>query len=132
MTKLEKGNAKEDIGKFYTYGNQQTGTTGYQGGQKGQGVYNPDQFNEMMQVAANSGNGDVLDKGVVHQDVEYADQLQPFDITINFANETGAKAKMSLYGCEILNEGMGFSIQDLSTNVQYSFVARDLEELHRD
>jgi hypothetical protein len=129
MRNHEDNASQEDIGKFWTYGTENDAgetETSYTGND-GHGIYNINEFNEMMQRAA--GNGDLLDEGGQNIEIEYADQLQPFDITVNFMNEMGEKAKLSLFGCEILNEGMGFSVQDLSTNVQYSFVARDLEEL---
>ena len=45
----------------------------------------------------------------------YADELLPFDITITLANEYGQKASIVLYGVELLNEGMGFSVDSLTT-----------------
>lgn len=54
----------------------------------------------------------------------YADQILPFDITLGAANEYGALAVMRVYGCEILNEGMGVSIDDLQTAQQTTYVAR--------
>ena len=56
----------------------------------------------------------------------YADQVLPFDIHIAYNNEYGKQAKKSLYGVEILNEGSGISIEDISLDTQYSFVARQL------
>ena len=40
----------------------------------------------------------------------YADELLPFDITISCANEYGQRAVTVIYGVEILNEGVGISI----------------------
>ncbi len=50
-------------------------------------------------------------------------------ITINFLNENGQAAKMTLYGVEILNEGMGMSIDDITTEKACTFIARNLEEM---
>ena len=44
----------------------------------------------------------------------YVDQIPPFDVVIVAANEYGKAATMRIYGIEILNEGSGFSIDDLS------------------
>ncbi|WPA89507.1 major head protein [Moorella phage MTATph1] len=60
----------------------------------------------------------------------YVDQLLPFDVTIHFANEYGQRAQIDIYGVEILNNGMGVSIDDVVTEQTYSFVARSLKELH--
>jgi len=113
---------KDDVGQFHTFGEDEDENA------YSTGKHNPDKFNEMVQKAMANGNNDLLDDATVQRDVKYADQLMPFDIVLNFQNEMGEQAKLSIYGCEILNEGMGFSIQDLSTNVQYSFVAKDIEE----
>jgi len=59
----------------------------------------------------------------------FSDEIPPFDITINFLNENGQAAKMTLYGVEILNEGMGMSIDDITTEKACTFIARNLEEM---
>lgn len=57
----------------------------------------------------------------------YADEILPFDITISFANEYGQKAVLTIYGVELLNEGSGFSIDSVSTEKAYTFVARRVD-----
>lgn len=57
----------------------------------------------------------------------YADELPPFDVTISFQNEYGQKSVMVIYGVEILNEGMGFSIDSITSEKACTFVARALE-----
>jgi len=59
----------------------------------------------------------------------FSDEIPPFDITINFLNEYGQAAKMVLYGVEILNEGMGMSIDDITTEKACTFIARNLDEM---
>ena len=59
----------------------------------------------------------------------YADQIPPFDITITFMNEYGQSAKMVIFGVEILNEGSGMSIDDITTEKACTFVARGLSHL---
>jgi hypothetical protein len=59
----------------------------------------------------------------------YADEIPPFDITITFRNEYGQGAKMAIYGVEILNEGMGLSIDDLTTEKACTFIARAIENI---
>lgn len=56
----------------------------------------------------------------------YADQIPPFDIVIFGGNEHGNTGKMTIHGVEILNEGMGLSIDDIVTEQQMTFVAREI------
>ena len=56
----------------------------------------------------------------------FSDQVLPFDVTLAAANEYGALAVMRIYGCEILNEGYGVSIDDIVSEQQMSYVARTL------
>ncbi|MBU1134870.1 MAG: hypothetical protein KJ569_08175 [Candidatus Omnitrophica bacterium] len=56
----------------------------------------------------------------------YADQVPPFDITLAAANEYGAIAVMKVWGVETLNEGYGVSIDDIVSEEQMTYVARDV------
>lgn len=56
----------------------------------------------------------------------YADQIPPFNITLVGANEYGAMSLKRILGVEILNEGSGCSIDDIVTEQQYTYVARDV------
>lgn len=58
--------------------------------------------------------------------VFYVDQILPFDIAIVAVNEYGQSAQMRLYGCEILNEGSGFSIDDIVIENQMTYVCRTI------
>lgn len=62
----------------------------------------------------------------------YSDEIPPFDITVNFLNEYGQSAQMTIYGVEILNEGMGMSIDDITTEKACTFIARGLDEMTSD
>ena len=57
----------------------------------------------------------------------YADEILPFDITITFANEYGSKSVLTIFGVEILNEGSGFSVDNISSEKAYTFVARRID-----
>ncbi len=57
----------------------------------------------------------------------YSDQILPFDITLSGTNEIGAATTMKIFGVEILNEGMGVSIDDAVTEMQATWVARLVE-----
>lgn len=56
----------------------------------------------------------------------YADQIPPFNVTMVGANEYGALMKMFVAGCEILNEGSGVSIDDIVTEHEFTYVAREV------
>jgi len=55
-----------------------------------------------------------------------ADQILPFDIVLASTNEFGSSAKMTIYGVEFVSESGGVSIDDLTTEKQYSFIARSV------
>jgi hypothetical protein len=56
----------------------------------------------------------------------YVDQIPPFDVAIVAANEYGKAATMRIYGIEILNEGSGFSIDDMVIENQMTYVCRTI------
>lgn len=58
--------------------------------------------------------------------VAYVDQILPFDVAIVAVNEYGQSAQMRIYGCEILNEGSGFSIDDIVVENQMTYVCRTI------
>ena len=58
--------------------------------------------------------------------VFYVDQILPFDVTIVAVNEYGNAAQMRMYGCEILNEGSGFSIDDMVVENQMTYICRTI------
>jgi hypothetical protein len=57
------------------------------------------------------------------------DQLPPVDMTILFTNEYGSLSKMQLYGVEFFTDGQTMSIEDLLTEQQLQFVARDMDPM---
>ncbi len=57
------------------------------------------------------------------------DQLPPFDITIQFANEYGKISRMGIYGMEFVNEGQTMSIEDIFIENATNFVARDFDPM---
>ena len=56
----------------------------------------------------------------------YSDQILPFDVTIAGANEYGAMAAAKIFGVEILNEGCGSTIDDAVSEMQATFVGREV------
>lgn len=63
---------------------------------------------------------------------KYSDEIPPFDVTINFLNEYGQSAKMTIFGVEILNEGMGMSVDDITTEKACTFIARGIDDMVSD
>lgn len=113
--------------KYYSYKALSTTGERFVEAPGGNDLYQPEAFNDMMSRAAN--NQGLLETADWNYQIEYADQLMPFNVTVNFVNETGARAKMSLIDVEILNQGMGVSVDDLATSQNYTFVCRDIQEL---
>jgi hypothetical protein len=61
-----------------------------------------------------------------------ADQLPRFDIVVSCANEYGHKARMTLYGIELMSEGSVFSIENLITEATFQFTASNISILRQD
>lgn len=76
----------------------------------------------------NLGNNSGV-RGFKNVNAYYADEIKPFDVSITLHNEYGNAAKFSLLGCEILNEGSGMSIDDITTEKACTFVARSITHL---
>lgn len=55
-----------------------------------------------------------------------SDQLPPFSIIITAANEKGGAAMQVIHGVTLVNYGTTYSIDDLYTEVTYSYVATDV------
>ena len=53
----------------------------------------------------------------------YADQLLPFDVTLVAQNELGQAAWCTINACEIINEGKGMSVDDITSEEQFTFIA---------
>jgi hypothetical protein len=55
-----------------------------------------------------------------------SDQLPPFSIVLTAANEKGAMATQIVHGITLVNYGTTYSIDDLYTEVTYTYVATDV------
>lgn len=97
-----------------------------------------DDWDKFMSEAAggsvSGSNGNATTGGKVSSLItktlpKYADEILPFDITITFANEYGQAAKVVIYGVELLNEGTGYSIESVSSERAYTFVARSVDSM---
>lgn len=79
---------------------------------------------------ASSNPEDVTRRAAVIANPYYDDEVPPFDVTISFANEYGQEAVLVVYGCEILNEANGFSIDSVLSQKACTFVARRVAPMH--
>lgn len=79
-----------------------------------------------LQDNAAAFNGSDLSSNYEIKQAWYVDQLPPFDAVIVAANEYGQAATMRIYGIEILNEGSGFSIDDIVIENQMTYVCRTI------
>ena len=80
-------------------------------------------------VTATDGTVTTSAQGVARSQVsapDYMDQIWPFDVTLVAQNEYGQGAWSSIVGCEIINEGGGISMDDLTNEEQATYIA-----LHR-
>ncbi|MEK1829061.1 hypothetical protein AAAC51_07880 [Priestia megaterium] len=80
-------------------------------------------------AAASTSRNDLVQGWQQKRKANFIDEIPPFDITVNFLNEYGQASKMEIYGVEILNEGMGMSVDDLTTEKACTFVARNVVEM---
>jgi len=56
----------------------------------------------------------------------YVDQLPPFTIVMTAANEYGHSSRMEIHGCEVLNNGSGVSVDDMTIDESMTFVCTDI------
>lgn len=93
-------------------------------------------FNQtnLTNAAVNSDSLRVADGFMINRALQkatpvYADEIPPFDVTISFGNEYGQMARIVIYGVEILNEGTGFSIDNVTSEKACTFVARRVDTM---
>jgi len=66
---------------------------------------------------------------VRQQRLRYADQIPEFDITLSFINDSGDAAFCVIGGVTLVNEGWGYTLDDLTSEVAYTYVARHITPL---
>lgn len=76
-------------------------------------------------LTLNAGNYQ-LSSGWEYTTPWYSDQVPPFNISLTGVNEQGYASSMAILGVEILNEGYGVSIDDIVSEQQMTFVAREV------
>ncbi len=103
-------------------------TFGLKNTQRGYGINAWDDEMTRLGYAKVGANGTWDDSNLTSFYVpEYADQIMPFNIAITGANEFGQRMGMEIYGIQIMNEGSGFSVDDVISAKAYTFVARKLK-----
>jgi hypothetical protein len=68
-------------------------------------------------------------KYVAFRQIRYVDQLPPFDLTLVFLNEAGAFAWLSLMGVQFINEGFGYTLNDLGSEIAVTYAATGIRPL---
>lgn len=53
----------------------------------------------------------------------YPDQIPPFDVVLNAANEYGGLSIMKILGIELMNSGYGISVDDIVSEHSYTWIA---------
>lgn len=101
------------------------------GGDNDSTVMTIDEWDKMMTGNTDSsGSSSDTAKSVASKaTIRYSDEVPPFDITISFANEYGQKAVQVIYGVELLNEGVGYSMDNVVSEKACTFVARAMDYL---
>lgn len=61
--------------------------------------------------------------------LKYSDEVPPFNITITFVNANGAASTMSIYGVQLINETQAFTMDDMTNDLNVTYVARDIDPL---
>jgi hypothetical protein len=62
--------------------------------------------------------------------VRYSDQVPPFDITITMVNQLGQCAFTAIQYVQLVNEGFGYTLDDLNPEAAFTFVARAVVPLN--
>lgn len=98
-------------------------------------------YHEMLQQKDVIGKNDDLDANILDstlyrnvtndlfgraRDLQYSDQLPPFDVVITFSNDQGAASVIKVIGVEIVTEGYGYTMEDMSQDMAVSYVAREV------
>lgn len=72
---------------------------------------------------------DLTMEKVLRRPFKFGDQMPPFNITITLVNEQGGSAVQSFMGVILVNQGGGYTVDDLQSQVAYTFLARDMTPL---
>ena len=79
--------------------------------------------NPLALQAGQSANNGFVGARTVRRSAMYADQVMPFDITLIAQNEYGHASASGVVGVEIINEGGGISMDDITNEQQCTYIA---------
>jgi hypothetical protein len=74
-------------------------------------------------VSGADANNGVAGALSVRRAAQHADQVYPFDITMAAQNEYGRASSCAIIGVEIINEGGGVSVDDITNEQQMTYIA---------
>lgn len=86
-------------------------------------------FNLLNKAAVNKFIKELYPEDVWESLSVVMDELPPFSIDISFCNEVGNKTNITLIGVEIAEGNQVMSVNNMSVNEQYSFVAQDVTQV---
>lgn len=93
-------------------------------GQPIQGQVNPATGNPLaLQAGSQPASNNFVGARTVRRSAFYADQVMPFDITLVAQNEYGHASAAGVVGVEIINEGGGISMDDITNEQQMTYIA---------
>jgi len=87
-------------------------------------AFDPDVAKNVFALYADINASSPKQINTVQRNAEYADQIMPFDVTLVAQNEYGLSSFMVIVGLEVLNEGGGLSVDDITNEEQMTYVAR--------
>lgn len=61
--------------------------------------------------------------------LRYSDELPPFNITLTMVNDFGAASTCHINGVVLINEGYGYTMDDLTNDIAFTYVAREVTPL---
>lgn len=61
--------------------------------------------------------------------LRYSDELPPFNITLTMVNDFGAASTCHINGVVLINEGYGYTMDDLTNDISFTYVAREVTPL---
>ncbi len=76
-----------------------------------------------LQAGQNASPNNFVGARTVKRSAMYADQVMPFDITLVAQNEYGHASAAGVAGVEIINEGGGISMDDITNEQQMTYIA---------
>lgn len=76
-----------------------------------------------LQAGQNASPNNFVGARTVKNKAMYADQVMPFDITLVAQNEYGHASAAGVAGVEIINEGGGISMDDITNEQQMTYIA---------